>query len=253
MSQPKIAVIMTGNLRSYCITFRNLENYLLQPYKCDVYITTYDKQFNIKGGGNIKEDIISESNVRNVYNKYLKHLTIIPQDTFVEQYTKIKDKHYKCENEINRLYTIQKLSMLAYDIFKGECERNNRRYDIIIKMRPDILLRERFNIDMTINNNRIVVPARDSGGCFNDHLAYGRSKVMERYFTYYRTFHEIDRLEGGNACDVSIIEAGLRKNLDVVGIEIIRSPINYEILRDNKPQKIVYLGNGKGKFFVKKY
>lgn len=252
MSQ-KIAVILTGNLRSYYITFRNLENYLLQPYNCDVYITTYDKQFNIKGGGNIKEEIVTRTNVQNIYGKYLKHLEIVPQDTFVEQYSKIKDKKYKFDNELNRLFTIEKLSMMAYDIFRGECERNNRKYDIIVKMRPDVLLHERFNIDLTITNNRIVVPSRDSGGCFNDHIAYGRQKVMERYFTYYSTFHEIDRLEGGNSCDVSIIESGLRKNLDVAGIEIIRCPINYEILRDVKPQKIIYMGKGKGQFFVKRY
>jgi hypothetical protein len=180
-------------------------------------------------------------------------LTIIPQETFIEQYTQIKGKCYKFGNELNRLFTIQKLSMLAYDIFKGECERNNKRYDIIIKMRPDILLHERFNIDLSISNNQIIIPARDSGGCFNDHIAYGKSKVMERYFTYYRTFHEIDRLEGGNECDVSIIESGLRKNLDIAKIEIIRSPINYEILRDIKPQRIVFTGKGKGQYFIKKY
>lgn len=62
MSQiPKIAVLLIGNLRSYNITFRTLESYLLAPYNCDLYITTYDKRFNIKHNNHIKEEIISEA------------------------------------------------------------------------------------------------------------------------------------------------------------------------------------------------
>lgn len=183
-------------------------------------------------------------------------MTIVNQDTFTESYLRVGGKNYMFNGDLDRLFTIQKLCMIAYDTFRGECFRNNRHYDIIVKMRPDIFLHEKLNINIAMTDNQIVVPTRDSGGCFNDHIAFGKSRVMERYLTYYRTFHEIDRLDGGRACDVSIIEAGVRKNLDVARIEIVRNNIKYEILRDIKPQKIQYFGNNKNKknnFFIKKY
>lgn len=251
MSQQRIAVLLIGNMRSYNITYRNLEAYLLQPYNCDVYVITYDKRFNIKYSGNMKEEIITGEEVKSLYGKYLKHITIIPQDTFVEPFNRMKDKSYMFGAELDRLYTIQKLTMMSYDIFRGECARNNRYYDFVVRMRPDIMLNEKFDINFSLTDNQIIIPSNDSGGCFNDHLAYGRPRVMSKYFTYYKSFYDIDRMDGGRACDVSIIEAGLRKHLEVSRLEIIRHPIKYNILRDVKPQKIIF--TGKGQYFVKKY
>ena len=251
--QQKVAVLLLGNMRSYNITYRNLEAYLLQPYNCDLYICTYDKRFNTKYGSNIKEEYMTEPQIRSIYGKYLRNLTIIPQDSFVEPFMRMKDKAYKFEAELDRLFTIQKLAMCAHDIFKGECARNNRHYDFVVKMRPDILLNEKFNINQYMNDNQIIVPSNDSGGGFNDHIAYGRSKVMTKYLTYYKSFNDIDRIDNGRACDVSIIEAGLKKYLETDGIEILRHPIKYTILRDVKPQKIIFTGNRNGQFFVKKY
>lgn len=252
MANPRVAVIMLGNMRSFNITHRNLEAYLLQPYNCDLYITTYDKRFNSKYGG-VTEEIISEAQIRSIYGKYLKHLTIINQDTFTEPYMRITDKQYKFAPELDRLFTIQKLSMLAYDIFIGECYRNNRIYDIIVRIRPDIMFNERLILDTTINCNQIIVPSNDSGGCFNDHFAYGKQNAMAKYFTYYRSFQDVDRVDNGKMCDVSIVESGLRKHLEFAKIDIMRRQIKYTILRDTKPQRIIFTGNKNGQFFVKKY
>lgn len=251
-NQPKIAVLMMGNMRSYNITSKNLEAHLLAPYNCDLYITTYDKRFNAKFGS-AQEEIMTDLQISGVYGKYVKQITIINQESFTEKYTTVKDKPYKFGGEINRLYTIQKLVMTAYDIFRGECARNNRHYDYIVKIRPDALLNEKLNLGLIINENQIVVPSNNSGGCFNDHMAFGKHKAMTKYMTYYRSFGDVDRLDCGKACDVSVIEDGLKKHLEVSKIEIVRHPIKYTILRDIKPQKIVFTGGRNGQFYIKKY
>lgn len=251
MRSTKIAIILVGNMRSFSVTFKRLDEYFMQHYQCDVYITTYDKRFNTKGGGGYKEEIVTEESVKNIYGKYLKHLVILNQDTFSEHYNRLAGKHYTFDGDLDRLYTIHKITTLAYDIFRGECVKNNRTYDIIMKVRPDFLITDILNINPSLTDNQIIVPSNNSGGSFNDHFAYGKPKAMEKYLTYYRTFHEIDRLDDGKACDVSIVEDGLRKHLDVNKIEIIRTPVNYMLLRDIKPQKIMFAG--KGQFFVKKY
>jgi hypothetical protein len=247
----KVAIIMLGNMRSYNITFKNLDAYLLQPYNCDVYVTTYNKRFNSKHCSGMKEEMITEQHVKNVYGKYLKKVTIVDQDSFIEPYIRIDGKHYAFNCDLDRLYTIQKLGMTALDIFRGECFRNKLNYDIIIKMRPDALLHERFNINTYISDNQIIVPSNDSGGQFNDHIAYGRNRVMTKYLSYYKYFREVDYADDGKCCDVSIVEAGLRNHLEMSKIEIVRLPFKYNLLRDVKPQRIVYAG--KNKFFVKKY
>lgn len=249
--QPKVAVLLIGNMRSYNITRSNLDTHLQRFYDCDLYITTYNKRFNFKSTPTAQDEDITEEKIREVYGSCVKHITIVNQDSFVEPYVRIPGKHYVCNDALDRLYTIQKLAMLAYDVFRGECTRNNRCYDMIIKMRPDIYLREKLLLNFSIKDNQIIVPANDSGGGFNDHMAYGKGRVMLKYFTYYRCFHDIDRLDGDNSCDVSLIESGLRKNLVVANIEITREPIKYDILRDVKPQRVII--TGKGQYYVKKY
>jgi hypothetical protein len=118
-------------------------------------------------------------------------------------------------------------------------------------MRPDLLLNDRFVINQHLGEKQIVIPSNDSGGGFNDHLAYGRPQTMMKYMKYYSSFNDIDNLDSGHACDVSFIEAGLRKHLEVAGLEIIRHPIHYTLVRDIKPQKVVFMGSGK--YFIRKY
>lgn len=251
ISNLKVAILIIGNMRSYTNTIRNLELNLLNLYNCDIYVTTYNKRHNMKSSNNIKEEEITEENVRNVYGKYVKHVTIINQDTFTEPYMRLKDKHYVFNDALDRLFTIEKLKTLAYDIFRGECSRYGRHYDFIIKIRPDLLMNDKFIINQHLNDNQIIAPSNDSGGGFNDHIAYGKPKAMAKYMTYYSTFNDIDKLDGGRACDVSFIEAGLRKYLEFSSLDVIRHPIRYTVVRDIKPQKVVFVGNGK--FFIRKY
>lgn len=248
---PRVAVLMMGNMRSYNVTAKNLLLFLLEPYNCDLYLTTYTKRFNFKGDAVLREEIVNENQIRGAYGPRLKHLVIVNQDSFTSKYESISGKHYAFGDGLSRFYTIQKLAFLAYEVFRGECVRNKRTYDMIIKIRPDIMLKEKFPLNMNITSNQLIVPTNDSGGGFNDQIAYGKHRVMEKYLGYYKNFGDIDRLDNGRACDVSIVESGLRKNMETLGIEIIRINIHYIILRDIKPQKVVYFG--KNQFYVKKF
>lgn len=246
---PRVAVIMIGNMRSFNVTAKNLEYFLLSPYQCDLYIVTYNKRFNFKCDNGTREEFMNEEMIKAVYGTHLKHLVIINQDTFVEQYTSIVGKKYAFGNALDRFYTIFKLGCLAFDIFRGECIRNKRSYDFIVKIRPDIMLKEKFPLNTSIDMNQLIVPNHNSGGDFNDQIAYGKFKVMDKYLSYYKLFGDIDRLDRGETCDVSIVELGLCRYLRHLGVDIIRIPIHYIIVRDTKPQKVIYYG--RNQFYVK--
>jgi len=197
----------------------------------------------------MREEYVNEQQIRNVYGKYIKNITIINQERFIEHYSRRNGKSYIFTNDLDRLFTMHKLCMTAFDIFRGECYRNNRTYDIIIKIRPDLLLNDRFVLVPSLNDNQIVVPSNDSGGFFNDHIAYGKNQAMTKFLSSYKSFNEVD----DSGCDVSVVEAGLKRHLETSDVNIIRNPIKYVILRDIKPQRVVYAGNKRGQFFVKKY
>lgn len=247
MDNKKVAVIMLGNMRSYNVTCKNLEMHLLSKYDCDLYVCTYDKRFNLKSNNGMQEEFICDENIRNVYGKYIKNITIVEQDNFLEHYNKM-DKHYIFGGDLDRLYTIQKLCMLSYDIFMNECYNEKRKYDVVIRMRPDINLNEKIELDNIEYGNNIYIPSNNSGGEFNDHIAYGNTDVMTKYLTYYKSFGDVDKK---NICDVSVVESGLKKHLELSELKINRINIKYELLRDTKLQKIKFCG---GKiFYMKKY
>jgi hypothetical protein len=208
---------------------------------CDLYITTYNKQFNHKTDSTLPDFAINEKDVYAAYGNYIKQLTIIDQEPFNAVYDKIPDKKYKFPDVLNRLYTIEKLVQHAYTLFTqaARCP-----YDIILKIRPDILL----NAPIPLDTFPMVVPLNNSGGDFNDHIAYGPPNNMAKYLSYYSHFKANDAI-----CDVSIIELGLHMYLKNCNINIIRLPIRYTILRDTKHQKIVYTGTKPNAFFVKRY
>lgn len=243
----KVAVLLIGNMRTYNITSKYLIKYLLQPYDCDLFITTYDKRFNFIS--QCSDDKIDEQHIRSLYGKYLKNMTIINQHDFFSHYEHICGKYYSHQIELDRYFTIEKLLFVAYEKFNTFINDNNKHYDIIVKLRPDILLKQQFVINIPINENMLVVPQCDSGFMFNDHIAYGSLKSMKIYLTYYEKFKSIDEQ---NLCDVSMLEYGIKKNLDICNINIIRENINYEIIRDAKENKIIYFGKGK-KYYTKIY
>jgi len=244
-----VAVIMIGNLRSNIGTFDRLKKYLFDLYNCDLYITTYNKRYNVKWADcEDQEKLVSEPETVALYKDYLKQITIVDQNEFFEKYTKLENKEYAFGGDLDRLYTIEKFIMTAYDIFRRECHTHNRRYDIVLKIRPDTYLHQELDLTMHLNDDQIVVPNVDSGAGFNDHLAFGKPGIMERYFTYYQNFAEIDQ----SGVDVSKIEFGLQKHLENSGVEIKRMVIKYMLRKDARQQRIMFFSKKKKDFYVKR-
>jgi len=191
----KVAVLLTGFLRSYESMFYYLENNLLKKYNCDLYCITWDKQENN-----------SKVNIDNfkIYEKYLKNFKIESSLDYISN----KKVFFPIErnNDVfktnkraiehgpywaNRLIDQWKLIYEGYNIIQ-----NPKDYDLIIRVRYDINMKY-INL---FNSNTLVIPQDIGGWTFTDHMAYSSPEVMKVYCNLY---NNIEKLYIENNIDIT--------------------------------------------------
>lgn len=60
-------------------------------------------------------------------------------------------------------------------------EENNKQYDIIMYLRADLQIYDKFNFEYPINNNIYIPIGKDYRDGINDQIAYGNQRVMKIY------------------------------------------------------------------------
>lgn len=237
-----VAVLLIGHMRSFLKVQENLHKYLLNSefYNCDVYITTYNMLDHVKGIREFEQPKmnIDLEQIKSTYGSLLKDIQVIDQDTFCEQYTKIPNKNYRNAGSISRMYSIERLKYVAYTNFKSNFYSADK-YDFILKSRPDIMLNAEFPDFRTLDKNDLITPLHNSGGGFNDQVAFGTVETIDKYMTYYLHFAEMDKLlkDDENDYDVSVIEFGLKKYLEYEHVNLIRYDLKFHIERENPQQQ----------------
>lgn len=197
----KVAVLLTGFLRTYHQTFNSLEEKILKNYDCDIFSVTWDKQEN-------KNDITNE-NYSHIYSKNLKKIKIVNY----EEYLKTKKTFVPIDREndvfkvndrakehgpywVNRLMDQWKLVHECFNLID-----DYRKYDVILRLRYDLLL---HNIKLDITN-KLVIPKDTGGWSFTDHMAYGPSEVMKIYCNLYNNIEKLyidDNIDVSHAVDM---------------------------------------------------
>lgn len=182
----KVCLMITGQMRTYEKCFNNiLENLILSnnEYEFDIYILT---EFYGKNGGTPKNKFINhtndiiefQNNIKNTYRHYLKSL-IIENDS-----NKIDYPYYL--NNYGPWLCLYKNKIL-YDSI--ECASN---YDVIIRMRPDVILSNKMNLQSTTDQNTIYIVCglhtRNNSWLHNrdwDHMCISNNKGMKIWNKYY--------------------------------------------------------------------
>lgn len=173
----KIALILTGFLRTYKYSFELLKKNLLDKYNIDLYLATWDKQENNTFIENNFENIYKNYNLKNLiiedYKNYEKEKFIIKKinrhnDVFViNQRAKEHGEYWA-----NRLKDQWFLVKRSFDSIK-----NLEDYDLIMRLRFDL-----FITNIVLNKfDGIVIPKDIGGWNFTDHMAYGDNKSMKKY------------------------------------------------------------------------
>jgi len=215
----KVAILLTGFLRTYEQTYPLLESNVLNKYVSDIYSVTWSKQEN--------NNFLNKKYFE-IYQKNLKKYKIIDS----EKYHKDKKifEPLDRENDVfkinmrakehgpywaNRLIDQWKLVYECFNLIKNPDE-----YDLILRLRYDLKL---HNITLNHTNN-LVIPKDVGGWEFTDHMAYGNPKTMKIYCDLH---NHIENLYIENNVDIT-------HAVDLPKFYIIKNNINFLIDKNIK-------------------
>lgn len=179
--------MITGQMRTYEKCFNNiLENLILSnsDYEFHIYILT---EYYGKNGGTPKNRYINqtenidefENNIKKTYGKYIKSLVI--------------------ENDSNKIVYPSYLNNYGpwVALYKNKTLyemtiENINNYDIFIRMRPDVVLTNKINLQLLNNNNNIHIISgnltRTNSWLHNrdwDHMCISDKQGMKLWCEYY--------------------------------------------------------------------
>lgn len=169
----KVAILISGYLRSLKNNIDSLKENLLNLYDVDIYI-------HITNSNECKY-INNKINIDEI-NLLLKPKVIIITDNinFNNKYNDLYNQNYKFYILNQKRIEIEKIENISYDI--------------VIKFRPDIYLQEKILFEI-IDENSVYIPKdnkidkiklknpNDNYIC--DIIAFGKSNVMNKYFDMY--------------------------------------------------------------------
>lgn len=171
----KVALLLSGNMTDWIIHYVYFKKHLLDHYDVDVFLSTW------KG---YKIDEIS-----NTYNP----VTLDVQDYgngFDNRWSKItkpfegkKEKNVNLNNCMSMWYKTWRVNEI-----KNEYSASiGKKYDIVIKTRPDLRLEEDIKLTKPNPNTLYIPKGWDWSGGVNDLFAYGDTKTMNVYSDLYRS------------------------------------------------------------------
>ena len=220
----KVAVIMTGFLRTYENMFYFLEKNILNKYDCDLFCITWEQQENYQN--------VDLSCFR-IYEKYLKNFKIESNKIYYDNkkpFAPLDRNHdvFKTDQRAiyhgtywaNRLIDQWKLVYEGYKLIE-----NIDKYDIVIRLRYDTRIE---SIDIK-KINALVIPKDVGGWSFTDHMAYSNPNIMKIYCDLY---NHIENLYIEHNIDITHAVDMPKFYINNNNIEyIIDDKISYQIIK----------------------
>jgi hypothetical protein len=179
----RIALCLTGQIRSHDLVKDSWKEHLLEPYNPDVFCHFSHKYDNSKFVN------FYNSNCTLQYGSYSNKKIDDVINFFRPTSLKYSFPFFN-ENTKSMLYSIAESNKL-----KIEHEKNTGiEYDVVIKSRYDIRFQKKFDIQ-SIEDNTIYLTNRP-GSCngYGDWIAYGNSKSMDFYMNCFYAYENTDRI-----------------------------------------------------------
>lgn len=225
----KIALCLSGHLRSYEQTWRALKTFVLDTLSPDVFIHTWD---TVGASHHIDNHTVKQKTlqvlpkIQDIYK---------PKNIIIEPLIKRNGEKYRkyliddrCPNGVvNMFYKIHKANLLCEDF----CKSLDYKYDIIVRARPDLLFQNYINSDdlerATNDSSLLFVPKNGHYGGINDQFAFGSSEAMSIYANCYTNLDQI------TTTTPLVPELVLKQQL-VNKVNIQLTDVRYLLLRVNR-------------------
>jgi len=213
----KSALLISGYLRTIKVNLPNIKKFIVENFEStDIYIHITKNEFS--------EDKYLNPNDLSDIIKYIK-LELSPK-VILEETNLMFSSDLKENTAYNTWFKFYKLNQI-----KKLNEDINGKYDVVIKLRPDVNLQ---SIKFKNTLNKIHIPKSaivDKNKLVNkndpylcDILAYGSSESMDLYFDIYRSLKTLIESYG------PVSETLLFHYLNNSNLEYIEEEIKYEVI-----------------------
>ncbi len=205
----KIGVCLSGHYRNFDYNYDSWNKFLFSKYDCDVFLHTWDVMGNreqsddVRVIENIDKLMITEEELKQKYN--LTGVVIQrysePLQEFLDKSKRVRELRNSAgiaQNQVD--YTKRRVTHLYSMWYKAlKCfelmEAYSTEYDLVIKCRPDIRLKESFTLD-DIDIHVINWPwynfQKEHYSEPHDYYAVGNFKNMKIYNDLYNHIEEME-------------------------------------------------------------
>jgi len=210
----KTAVVITGHLRSGIQNFIHMYEHFFSSHKTDVYIATWNKQENIRGGHEVIEDHLLPWKKTNLIRSKIYDIDKYNQskELFTLDYDRKHSIEDICDLPKHQIFSMfmneseEKIRQTHCGFYPEAIEYwNNRIKDQYYLIRQsfnllnnyqeyDLILRTRFDfvplspMELSVKDDKLTVATNspeDPSVSHYDCIQYGQPEVMKKYFHLY--------------------------------------------------------------------
>jgi SAM-dependent methyltransferase len=207
----RVAICLSGHLRTFKETFESLRANILSRLNCDIFVHSWND-----AGTNLQA-------IRKLYELY-RPVKCVMENKIVFN-NKTHPLSFKTDHDKNIISMFYKIK--ACNDLKSQYEKeNNFKYDIVFRCRFDALYNHTFEDNELKNLDGVYFPRTGHFGGINDQFAFGNSNNMDVYSSVY------DKLEEYSSQGICISpEMLLKHHIFATGLKPKYTEINYDLLK----------------------
>jgi uridine kinase len=209
-----IAILIAGYSRSMNINIESWKQYLIKDNTYDIYLHISDDE--------------------TYKDRYLNNVDIdkIKKDISIKYIIFSKNIQFSNDSKINNIYNQYYKYTLLNNLKNNSIETENINYDIVIKLRPDVLLIKEINFEKDLENIYIPIDSKiDKNKLHNewdnyicDIIAYSNNNNMNNYFKFFYNLNTLIN-EYGNVQETLLFHYLTQNNMKYKLVHI-----NYNII-----------------------
>lgn len=207
----RVAVCLSGELRTFKDTFESLRLHILSRLNCDIFISSWN------------DNSVNLQTIRKLYELYrpvkavMENRVVFNSKTHPASFKTERDK-----NVISMFYKIKSCNDL-----KSQYEReNNFKYDLVLRGRFDNLYKHTFDDNEIKDANSLYLPLFGNFSGYSDQFAFSSSDNMNIYASLYDKLEQYTQ-EGHTTCPEGlmkhhVITSGLKPKYTAIDFDLLR-------------------------------
>jgi hypothetical protein len=194
----KIAICISGFLRTWEYSKLSFLKHLVQNHDCDLFVHTY-KQNYFEYSSEVQNVIYDEEIIVKMFDGFnLKKIVIEDRNEIIDniissslKYEQLSNYSYKIKesSDINsnkislgaRIYDQLRKIYLSNELRKEYERKNNLNYDLYVKTRFDVLYIDKIDWSNFTEKNLVYIGNSGTGGFPDDLVGIGKEEPMNSY------------------------------------------------------------------------